>query len=283
MNAPTPGTSTGTHQAERVKMTMRQLRRDVRAGRKLPMLTCYDATTARWLYHGGIDLLLVGDTAGSVILGYDDTLHAPLPFMLTITAAVKRGAPDAMVIADMPFGSYQVSDEEGVRNALAFMTQGNADVVKLEVDARFVPLVERLDRAGVPVMAHIGWRPQRFATTGVPLIAGKTPEDIKAMVDLAKRLEQGGASMLLIEQCTPQTAERVVEAVKLPVIGCGAGPACHGHVVVLHDWLGLSDRQPGFVKPAAKGGQALSDLAHRWAEVVRSGQYLSDGGPYKLS
>lgn len=260
---------------------MRRLRRDVRDGRKLPVLTCYDATTARWLSRGGIEILLVGDTAGSVLLGYDDTIHAPLEFMLTLTAAVKRGAPASMVIGDMPFGSYQVSDERGVENATRFMTDGHADVVKLEVDQRFVSLVEKLDRAGVPTMAHIGWRPQRFATTGVPLVAGKTPEERKQLAELAKRMEQAGVSMLLLEQCTPQTAEQVVSAVKLPVIGCGAGPACHGHVVVLHDWLGLSDRQPSFAKPTARGGQALADAAARWGDLVRGGQYLADGGPYK--
>lgn len=269
-------------------VTMRDLRHRVKNKIKIPMLTCYDATTARWLYRGGVDVLLVGDTAGSMVLGFDDTIHAPLEFMLTITAAVKRGAPRAFVMGDMPFMSYQADEWAAVKNAGRFMTEGQADAVKIEVDERFVGLVGKLDRASIPVVAHIGWRPQRTPRTGVPIVAGRTKAKIKEMVELAKKLVDAGAAMLLIEQATAEAARAVIDAVGLdagggiPVLGCGAGPDCHGHVVVLHDWLGMTDWQPSFAPPAAAGGKALQDIAGRWAELVKSGKYLADGGPYEM-
>lgn len=274
-------TDTQTKQPPR-PVTMRDLRRRARTGEKFAMLTCYDATTAKWLVRGGLDVMLVGDTAGSMVLGFDDTIHAPLEFMLTITAAVKRGAPSAFVMGDMPFMSYHASDAEAIKNAGRFMTEGNADAVKLEVDERFVGLVGQLDRASIPVVAHIGWRPQRTPRTGVPIVAGRTAAKIKQMVELAKQLEDAGASMLLIEQSTAEAARAVMDAVKVPVIGCGAGPDCHGHVVVLHDWLGMTDWQPSFAPPAANGGQSVAAMAERWVELVKSGKYLADGGPYEM-
>lgn len=264
-------------------VTLRDLRQRVRTGEKFAMLTCYDATTARWLYRGGLDVMLVGDTAGSMMLGFVDTIHAPLDYMLTITAAVKRGAPNAFVMGDMPFMSYHADDTEAIKNAGRFMTEGRADAVKLEVDERFVELVAKMDRASVPVVAHIGWRPQRTPRTGVPIVAGRTPEKIQQMVDLAKQLEDAGAAMLLIEQATAESARAVMDAVKLPVIGCGAGPDCHGHVVVLHDWLGMTDWQPSFAPPAANGGQSVAAMAERWVELVKTGKYLADGGPYEMT
>ncbi|MEM8739624.1 MAG: 3-methyl-2-oxobutanoate hydroxymethyltransferase, partial [Planctomycetota bacterium] len=264
-------------------VSLRDLRHRARTGEKFAMLTCYDATTARWLYRGGLDVMLVGDTAGSMMLGFDDTIHAPLDYMLTITAAVKRGAPGAFVMGDMPFMSYQADDHEAIRNAGRFMTQGTADAVKLEVDERYVGLIAKLDRASIPTVAHIGWRPQRTPRTGVPVVAGRTPAKIKAMVELAKQLEDAGAAMLLIEQATAEAARAVIDAVTLPVIGCGAGPDCHGHVVVLHDWMGLTDWQPSFAPPAASGGQAVQDMATRWVDLVKSGKYLADGGPYAMA
>ena len=282
-----PGPSAGDR-----PVSIRDLRQRVRDGVKIPMLTCYDATTARWLYRGGLDVMLVGDTAGSMMLGHDDTLHAPLDYMLTITAAVKRGAPRAFVMADMPFMSYQADDAEAVRHAGQFMTRGHADAVKIEVDERYLDLVARLDRAGIPVVAHIGWRPQRTSRTGVPLVAGRTSAKVDQMARLARDLVDAGAAMLLIEQATASAARAVIDAVNppdspdaaptVPVFGCGAGPDCHGHVVVLHDWLGMTDWQPSFAPPAAAGGKHLADLAQKWIRLVESGNYLKGGGPYAM-
>ena len=157
-------------------LTLRDLGRMAKSGAKFSCLTCYDATTARWLEKSGVEVLLVGDTAAEMILGYSSTINAPLDFMVTITAAVKRGAPSRIVMADMPFMSYQADDAEAIRNAGRFMTEGNADCVKLELDRSFAPLVEKLARAGIPVVAHIGSRPQQAKMKGGYTSAGRSAE-----------------------------------------------------------------------------------------------------------
>lgn len=263
-------------------VTLASLKRLVRAGEKFAMLACYDATTARWLERGGVPVLLVGDSAAQMILGEKSTTHAPLDFMITITAAVKRGAPRCFVMGDMPFLSYQADDAEAVRNAGRFVIEGNADAVKLEVDASFAPLIEKIARAGIAVVPHIGWRPQRTGQTGVPLIAGKTEKAAQRLVELAVMMENAGATMLLIEQCTAEAAARVVDAVKIPVIGCGAGPACHGQVVIVNDLLGLTDWQPSFITPDAQVGQTILDAGRRWVERVGSGAFPGDH-PYQMT
>jgi 3-methyl-2-oxobutanoate hydroxymethyltransferase len=266
-----------------VRTTLRDIRQWARSGRKFAMLTCYDATTARWLYDGGLRVMLVGDSAGQVILGHDSTIHAPLEFMLQITAAVKRGAPGAFVMGDMPFMSYQADDAEAVRNAGRFMLEGRADAVKLEVDARYTDLVAKLSRASIPVVAHIGWRPQRSAVTGTAVVAGRTEDKIAELVDLAEVLEAQGASMLLIEASTAEAADRIVRSVNIPVIGCGAGPSPHGHVIILQDLLGMTDWQPAFAPPVTDLGRQIADHTRKWVQLVESGNYLADGGPYRMS
>lgn len=266
--------------------TLATLRRMARDGEPIAMLTCYDATTARWLARGGIRTLLVGDTAGEMILGHPSTVHTPLDFQVQITAAVKRGAPDAFVMADMPFMSYQADDAEAIRNAGRFMTEGHADAVKLEVDASYGDLVAKLTRAGVPVVAHIGSRPQRVAMTGGYRSAGKTADEARRIVDDAALMLDRGAVMLLIEAAAAAVSERVVAhaaASGVPVIGCGAGPACHGHVIVLHDLLGMTDWQPAFAPPQAAIGRAIADAAAAWVQQVSSGRYLADDHPYRMS
>jgi len=271
--------------SESQRTTIANLRKRAQSAKKFAVLTCYDATTARLLTEGGIDVLLVGDSASQVILGHDQAIFAPLEFMLTITAAVRRGAPDALLMGDMPFMSYQADDAEAVRNAGRFLTQGQADVVKLEVDQRHAGLMEKLSRAGVPTVAHLGWRPQTVRAAGIRTarVAGRTQAEIDRVVDEARVMEQAGAAMLLLEQCTRETAEQVVAAVDLPVIGCGAGPACHGHVVVLQDALGMSDRTPSFVRPVGAVGQAIRDAAAQWVDLVGSGAYLRDDHPYPMN
>lgn len=268
--------------------TLRDLRKWALAGTPFPMLTCYDATTAGWLYRGGVKTLLVGDTAAQVILGHDSTLPATMPFMLEITAAVRRGAPNAVVMADMPFGSYQCGDDEAVRNAMAFLTQGMADLVKFEVDVSFVPLVERLTHAGVPVVAHIGSRPQTVRAEGGYRAAGRKPEDARRLIDLAEQMIDAGAAALLVEAVPDEVGKQITERAHrhdgsvVPVIGCGAGPACHGHVVVLQDLVRMSGWQPPFVVPTADLGQGFEQAAAAWAQMVASGEYLKDGGPYRM-
>lgn len=266
-------------------MTLKTVRRWMEEGRRLPMLTCYDATTAKWLSRGGVPAILVGDSAAQVILGYENSMFAPLEVMIALTAAVRRGAPDCLLMADMPFMSYQADDAEAVRNAGRFMTEGLADVVKLEVDEHYVDLVAKLSRAGIPTVAHIGWRPQqvRYAGIRTARVAGRTQGEIDKIVSLAVRMEQAGAVMLLIEQCTAEAGEQVVAKTNVPVIGCGAGQACHGHVVVLQDVMGMTEQYPSFIKPLGEVGAAMQDAAAKWVDLVQSGEYLKDDHPYRMS
>lgn len=266
------------------RMTMKTVRRWCDEGRKLAMLTCYDATTAKWLSRAGVRAMLVGDSAAQVILGYENSMYAPLDVMIALTAAVRRGAPDCLLMGDMPFMSYQADDSEAVRNAGRFMTEGNADLVKLEVDGRYMGLMEKLARAGIPSVAHIGWRPQLVRYEGIKTarVAGRTQKEIDTIVALAQQMEQAGAVMLLLEQCTAQTAEQVVAKVNVPVIGCGAGPACHGHVVVLQDVVGMTEKYPSFIKPTGSIGPQLQEAASAWVKHVESGDYLKTDHPYGM-
>ena len=262
-----------TTEAERTEdaspVTLRDLRRWSREGSVFPCLTAYDATMARWLHHSGVPVLLVGDPAAQVVLGYPSTLHAPLDFMITITAAVKRGAPNAFVMGDMPFMSYHLGDEEAVRNAGRFMTEGTADAVKLEMDRSFAPLVSKLHRAGIPVVAHVGCRPQQVAREGGYSIAGRTAESAHAVLADAEALVEAGAVMVLVEATPTEVAQMLVDQLDVPVIGCGAGPACHGQIVVTQDILGLSEWQPSFAQSEGNLGAGLQAIIEQWCERVR--------------
>ena len=237
-------------------------------GERFACLTAYDATTARHLERAGIPLLLTGDTAAEVVLGLPGTIHAPLDFLIMITAAVKRGAPNTFVMGDMPFLSYQCEEAEGIRNAGRFLTEGRADAVKLEVDGTFTGLVSQLDRAGIPVCAHIGSRPQRDKHDGGYRAAGRTHADAARIVEDAIRMEEAGACMLLIEATPAEVSQQIVERTSIPVIGCGAGPACHGQIVVTQDILGLTDWQPAFAQPVTDMASSLQAAAQRWITKV---------------
>jgi len=249
-------------------VTLKTLRRLVRDGHPFSCLTCYDATTARWLERAGVHVLLVGDTAAEVILGFPRTIDMPLDVGIALTAAVKRGAPKTMVMADMPFMSYQAGDAAAIRNAGRFMTQGLADIVKVEADSSFAPLVAKMARAGVPICAHVGSRPQLAGLSGGYGSAGRTPKEADKVVADAVCLEQSGAVMLLIEAVPDEVTARVLEATTVPLIGIGAGSACHGQVLVLHDLLGLTDTPPRFAQPLAALGPAIQEAAAQWTQRV---------------
>ena len=261
-------------------VTLQTLRKAARNGEPFACLTCYDATTARWLERAGIPVLLVGDTAAEMILGEPGTIHAPLEFMLMITAAVKRGAPNTFVMGDMPFGSYQCDDADAIRNAMRFLTEGRADAVKLEVDGDWTPLVAKLSRAGIPVVAHLGSRPQCAKQEGGYRSAGRTPEALQAIVDDAIAMEAAGARLLLLEAVPNEVAAAVVDATTVPVIGCGAGTACHGQIVVTQDLLGLTDWQPAFAQPIADLGNQLVQAAMDWRHKVSEGDLGEH--PYRM-
>ena len=244
-------------------------------------LTCYDATTARWLERAGTHILLVGDTAAEMILGLPGTIHAPLEFLITITAGVKRGAPNTLVMGDMPFMSYQADDAEALRNAGRFLTDGNADLVKLEVDASYTALVQKMTRAGIPVVAHIGSKPQQVKLQGGYRSTGKTADAARQLVAEAVMMEDAGATMLLVEAIPDEVSARIVEKTSIPVIGCGGGPSCHGQIVVLQDLLGLSDWQPAFAQPQTALGATIQQNAEEW--VRRVARRALDPHPYSMS
>ncbi|MHC4976012.1 MAG: 3-methyl-2-oxobutanoate hydroxymethyltransferase [Planctomycetota bacterium] len=259
----------------RRKVTLRTVAKMAQKGERFACLTCYDATTATWLDEAEVPVLLVGDTAAEIVLGFDSTIHMPLDIAVALTAAVRRGAPHTLVMADMPFMSYQAGEDEAIRNAGRFMTEGHADIVKLEADASFAPLVARMTRAGVPICGHVGAKPQQVGLTGGYASRGKTAAEAQQIVTDAIALEQAGASMLLVEAVPEEVAQALVDATSVPVIGIGTGNACHGEILVLQDLLGLTRWQPKFAEPVASLGPQIIEASRRWIEKVRNGHSSS--------
>jgi len=249
-------------------VTLRTIRKWSNANSKWACLTCYDATTARWMAEAGLPTMLVGDTAAEMILGFDSTIHAPLDFLITLTAGVKRGAQDVFVMGDMPFLSYQVDDASAITNAGRFMTEGNADAVKLEVDGKYIDRFAAICNAGIAAVAHLGSKPQQAKQTGGYTTAGRSAKTATTIVQDAIALEQAGASMLLLEAVPEEVSKAVVRATSIPVIGCGAGTTCHGQVVVMQDLAGLTKWQPAFAKPTASLGDEYGMVAKNWMSNV---------------
>lgn len=254
--------------APRQPVTLKTLRRMASRSEPFACLACYDATTARWLERAGVHVLLAGDSAAQVVLGYERSIDMPMDFAVEITAAIKRGAPSTLIMADMPFMSYHASLDQAMTNAGRFMVQGNADVVKLEADESAAGLVDRLTRAGVPVCAHVGCKPQTSGVTGGPVAAGRTKEQLEQVVRDAKALEDAGAVLLLIEAVPGEVTKAVLDATSVPLIGIGAGPMCHGQVLVVNDLLGLTDHPPRFAEPVADLGNAIRSAGREWVERV---------------
>ncbi len=255
----------------REPVTLKTLKRMKRLAEPFACLACYDATTARWLQRAGVHVLLAGDSAAQVILGHDRTINMPLDFAIQITAAIKRGAPKTLIMADMPFLSYHTSVESAMTNAARFMVEGKADVIKLEADETFVPIVDRMTRAGIPICAHVGCRPQSSSVTGGPIAAGRTNEQLNQIVTDAVALEQAGAVLILIEAVPAEVTRAVVQAVKVPVIGIGAGTDCDGQILVVNDLLGLTEHPPRFAQPAASLGEQILEAGKTWVDRVAKG------------
>lgn len=217
-------------------------------------------------------VLLVGDTAAEVILGYERTIDMPLDIAIALTAGVKRGAPRTFVMGDMPFLSYQADDAEAIRNAGRFLTLGLADCVKIEADASFEPLIARITRAGIPVCGHVGSRPQRAALSGGYGAAGKTAEQARQIVADAVAMERAGCVLLLVEAVPPEVTEQILRQTSLPLIGIGAGTACHGQVLVFQDLTGMTDQPPRFAQRSAELGRAIQSAGEDWVSRVRNRQ-----------
>jgi 3-methyl-2-oxobutanoate hydroxymethyltransferase len=252
-------------------VTLKTLKAMKHRGEHFACLACYDATTARWLERAGVHLLLAGDSAAQVMLGFDRTIDMPIEYAIQMTAAVKRGASRTLVMADMPFMSYHRSVDDAMGNAGRFMTEGMADVIKLEADESQSGIVDRLTRAGVPVCAHVGCKPQTSSVTGGPVAAGRTSDSLEQVVRDAVALQDAGAVMLLIEAVPDEVTARVMEIANVPVIGIGAGTACDGQILVVNDLLGLTDQPPRFAEAVASIGPEIMKAGREWVTRVADG------------
>ena len=243
-------------------------------GQKFSMLTCYDALTAQIFDRAGIDMLLVGDSAANVVLGYESTLTITLDEMIPMVAAVSRGASRAMVVADLPFGSYEQSPQQAVASAVRLMKEGGAHAVKIEADASMAEWVHALVRTGIPVVAHVGFTPQSEHALGGFRVQGRG-EAVERVREDAVALAEAGAFCVLMEMVTTETARLVDEAVgTVPTIGIGASNVTTGQVLVWQDMMGVrSGRVPRFVKQFAQVGQVMEDAARAYREQVRSGEF----------
>ena len=243
-------------------------------GERFAMLTAYDYLTAQILDEAGVPVLLVGDSLGMVVLGYDSTVPVTVDEMLHHTRAVRRGARRAVVVGDMPFMCYQGSLDEGMRNAGRFLKEGGATAVKLEGGGPVVDLTARLVGAGIPVMAHVGLTPQSVNQFGGFKVQGRDARGADRIVDDAVSLAQAGAFSIVIEGVPAELGRRITEAVEIPTIGIGAGPDTDGQVLVIHDLLGLTGgRLPRFVKQYADLRSTITDAVKGFASEVASGDY----------
>lgn len=243
-------------------------------GQKFSMLTCYDALTAQIFDRAGIEMLLVGDSAANVVLGYESTLTITLDEMIPLVAAVSRGASRAMVVADLPFGSYEQSPQQAVASAVRLMKEGSAHAIKIEADASMTEWVRALVRTGIPVVAHVGFTPQSEHALGGFRVQGRG-EAAERVLEDGVALAEAGAFCVLMEMVTTETARRVDEAVgAVPTIGIGASNVTTGQVLVWQDMMGLREgRVPRFVKQFAQVGQVMEDAARAYREQVRSGEF----------
>lgn len=252
-------------------------------GEKLVCLTAYDYPTARVVDEAGVDIILVGDSAGNVVFGYGNTVPVTLEEMIQATRAVKRGVQRALIVADLPYGTYHVNQDETVRNALKLVKEAGAEAVKLEGGENRVQIVKRLVDEEIPVMGHIGLTPQSINKLGNYRVQGKTAETAQKVIDEAKMLEDAGAFSVVLELVPREIAEVITASLSIPTIGIGAGAGCDIQVLVLHDLLGLSfGKLPRFVRPYANLRETMTDAITRWAEDVRSGAYPSEQESYGL-
>lgn len=256
------------------KVRTRDFREKKRRGEKIAMLTAYDANMARLLDKAGVDALLVGDSVGMVVLGYDNTVPVTLDAMVHHTAAVVRGTERALVVADMPFLTYQTTPADAVRNAGRLLQEGGAAAVKLEGGGAILDVVKRLVDVGVPVMGHLGLLPQSVHQVGGFLRQATNPQDADVLLADALALEEAGAFAIVLESIPSAVARTVSEALVVPTIGIGAGPDCDGQVLVTNDMIGLFDGPvPSFVTQYAHVADAVTASVHSYVDDVKSGRY----------
>jgi 3-methyl-2-oxobutanoate hydroxymethyltransferase len=253
-------------------------------GEKLVCLTAYDYPTARIVDEAGVDMILVGDSIGNVIYGYGNTIPVSLEEIEKACVAVKRATERAMVIADLPYGTYHVSSRETVRNALRLMKYGGAEAIKLEGGQNRVSIVKRLVDEEIPVVAHIGLTPQSVYKLGGYRVQGRTAEHARRLIEEAKMLEEAGAFAIVLELVPREVAEIITKELKISTIGIGAGAGCDIQVLVLHDLLGMTfGRLPRFVRQYANLREVMTEAIQNWTKDVKSGNYPSEEESYGLT
>jgi 3-methyl-2-oxobutanoate hydroxymethyltransferase len=265
------------------KLSLPELSDRVRRGERLVMVTAYDAPSARLADEAGVDIVLVGDSAGTTVLGYESTYPVTMEEMLVFTRAVSRATRHALVVADMPLGSYQISEETAVANAIRFVKDAGADAVKLEGAGRTLTRIGGILDAGIPVMGHVGLTPQSATKLGGYKAQGRTAGAARRLVDEAVALERAGCFSIVLEAMPGAVAARITEAVNVPTIGIGAGVGCSGQVLVWHDLLGLlPGPTPRFVKQYADLAGEIRGALDRFVADVRSGAFPDDHHTYGM-
>jgi len=269
--------------SETERLTLANLTDLVHHGKRIAMVTAYDASSAALADAAGLDIVLVGDSAAMTILGHDSTLPVTMDEMLMLTRAVVRGVRRAFVVADMPFGTYQTGEDDALRNAIRFVKDAGADAVKLEGAGRTLTRIGAILDAGIPVMGHVGLTPQSASLAGSYKARGRTAADAKRIYDEARALERAGCFAVVLEAIAAPVAAHITEALKIPTIGIGAGAACDGQVLVWHDLLGLtSGHVPRFVKAYADLAGTVQDALQRYAADVRNSTFPDDAHTYGI-
>ena len=266
------------------KLPLPELAEMKRRGDKIVMVTAYDAPGARFAEDAGVDIILVGDTAAMVVLGHEGTtVPVTMDEMLFLTRTVARSARHPVVVGDMPFGSFQVSDEKAVENAIRFVKEASADAVKLEGAGPMLSRVQSIVQAGIPVMGHVGLTPQSATMLGGFKTQGKTAEAARQLVEDALALERAGAFSVVLEAVPAPVAAEVTQRLSVPTIGIGAGRGTDGQVLVYHDLLGLTEGHlPRFVKRYANLSREIRDALEAYAEEVRAGTFPDDEHTYEM-
>jgi 3-methyl-2-oxobutanoate hydroxymethyltransferase len=265
------------------KLAITELAEMKRQGTKIAMVTAYDAAGARLAEAAGLDVVLVGDSAAMVVLGHDSTVPVTMDEMLFMTHAVASAVQRPLVVGDMPFGSYQVSDTDAVRNAVRFVKEGRADTVKLEGAGRMLPRVRAIVESGIPVMGHLGLTPQSATALGGYKAQGRTAARARRMLSDALALQAAGCYSLVLEAVPTPVAARITAALEIPTIGIGAGPDCDGQVLVYHDLLGLTEGHTArFVKRYADLATVIREALAAFAADVRSGAYPEERHTYGM-
>jgi 3-methyl-2-oxobutanoate hydroxymethyltransferase len=266
------------------KLPLPELAEMKRRGERVVMITAYDAPSGRIADAAGVDLILVGDSAAMVVLGHDSTVPTTVDEMLMLTRAVTRGARRPLVVADLPFGSYQVSDEQAVETGIRFVKEASADAIKLEGAGTMLPRVRALTGAGIPVMGHLGLTPQTATMLGGFKAQGRSAAKAVQLYDDALALQAAGCFSIVLEAVPSPVAARITEALDIPTIGIGAGPDCDGQVLVWHDLLGLYDgHAPRFVKQYAELAPIIGAAVEQYANEVRNGAFPEEKHTYSMT